>query len=269
MNMSTSALAADADIGDDEPFSGDINFGLFVNETGGKLFYNRNDINNEIGRSEQLGSQYYTLTYQPHDGNADGKFRRIRVTLRDPHLRAVTKVAYFGPDKRAAVDPRQQAMINLTEAAESTIPFTALDLKAVAIARHPDTRSAEIMVELNSENLGWLPTENGKSHVNLILAAMSLNANRDVLASKIETVAQSAPTQDPAQLAKEVMRVKLTIRVPRKTQSVRVVVETEEGGRIGAADLSRQTIDTTPATPAPEPQLVLHQPNWEAPRHHS
>jgi hypothetical protein len=73
-------------------------------------------------------------------------------------------------------------------------------------------------------------------------------------------VAQSAPTQDPAQLAKEVMRVKLTIRVPRKTQSVRVVVETEEG-RIGAADLSRQTIDTTPATPAPEPQLVLHQPN--------
>jgi hypothetical protein len=48
--------------GDDEPFSGDINFGLFVNETGGKLFYNRNDIGNEIRRSEQLGSEYYTLT---------------------------------------------------------------------------------------------------------------------------------------------------------------------------------------------------------------
>jgi len=62
MNMSTSAMDADADIGDDEPFSGDINFGLFVNETGGKLFYNRNDIENEIRRSEQLGSEYYTLT---------------------------------------------------------------------------------------------------------------------------------------------------------------------------------------------------------------
>jgi len=33
-----------------------------VNETGGKLFYNRNDIENEIRRSEQLGSEYYTLT---------------------------------------------------------------------------------------------------------------------------------------------------------------------------------------------------------------
>jgi hypothetical protein len=204
---------------------------------------------------------YYTLTYQPHDGNADGKFRRIRVTLRDPHLHAVTKVGYFGPDRKAAVDPRQQAMVNVTEAAESTIPFTALDVKVFSTARHPDTRSAEIMVELSSRNLGWLPTENGKSSVSLILAAMSLNANRDVLASKIETVTQSAPTQDPAQLSKELMRMKLSIRVPRKTQSVRVVVETEEGGRIGAADLTRQAIDTAPAMPTPEPRLVSHQPN--------
>jgi VWFA-related protein len=261
INTSTSAMDADSSIGDDEPFSGDINFGLFVNETGGKLFYNRNDIDNEIRRSEQLGSEYYTLTYQPHEGNADGKFRRIRVTLRDPHLRAMTKVGYFGPDKNAAVDPRQQTMINMTEAAQSTIPFTALDMKVFAIARHPDTRSAEIMVELDSKNLGWLPTENGKSRVNLNLAAMSLTGNLDVLASKTETVTQSAPTQDPAQLAKEVMRIKLTIRVPRKTQSVRVVVQTEVGGRIGAADLDRRTIDATPATPTPEPQLVSHQPN--------
>ena len=117
ISPSISAMDADASIGDDEPFSGDINFGVFVNETGGKLFYNRNDIENEIRRSEQLGSEYYTLTYQPHDGNADGKFRRIRVTLRDPSLRAVTKVGYFGPDKNAPVDPRQQTMINMTEAA--------------------------------------------------------------------------------------------------------------------------------------------------------
>jgi len=183
------------------------------------------------------------------------------VTLRDPYLRAVTKIGYFGPDKSAPVDPRQQAMINMTEAAQSTIPFTALDMKVFAIARHPDSRSAEILVQLDTKNLGWLPTEKGKSGVNLILAAMRLNGNRDVLASKTETLTQSAPTQDPAQLAKEVMRIKLTIRVPRKTQSVRVVVETEEGGRIGAADLPRQTIDAAPAMPTPEPQLVSHQPN--------
>ena len=52
----------------------------------------------------------------------------------------------------------------------------------------------EIMLELDSKNPGWLPAENGKSRVNLNLAAMSLTGNRGVLASKIETVTQSAPT---------------------------------------------------------------------------
>ena len=116
--------SAAADIGDDDdPFAGDINFGVFVNETGGKLFYNRNDVNREIERSQELGSEYYTLTYQPHEGDADGKFRRIRVTLRDPNLRVVTKAGYFAPAKGTPVDPRQQTMVNLIEAARSTIPF--------------------------------------------------------------------------------------------------------------------------------------------------
>jgi hypothetical protein len=35
----------------------------------------------------------------------------------------------------------------------------------------------------------------------------------------------------------------VSIPVPRKTRSGRVVVETEEGGRIGGADLDRKAID--------------------------
>jgi hypothetical protein len=35
-------------------YSGDINFGIFANETGGKLFYDRNDVNTEIDESEEL-----------------------------------------------------------------------------------------------------------------------------------------------------------------------------------------------------------------------
>jgi hypothetical protein len=62
-----------------------------------------------------------------------------------------------------------------------------------------------------------------------------------------------------------VARLLLTIRVPRKTKSVRVVMETEEGGRIGAADLDRKTIDAAPATPTPEPQLASRGPEYVPP----
>jgi VWFA-related protein len=58
-----SEMSSDAVIGDDDPFSGDISFGVFMNETGGNLFFNQNDVDDEIKRSQVLGSEYYTLTY--------------------------------------------------------------------------------------------------------------------------------------------------------------------------------------------------------------
>ena len=113
-----SMFAAGTELGDDDPFSGAINFGIFVNETGGKLFYNRNDVNTEIEESEELASEYYTLTYQPPEGNVDVRFRRIRVTSRNPDLRVVTKAGYFAMDKEAAVGDRPQAPVNIAEAGQ-------------------------------------------------------------------------------------------------------------------------------------------------------
>jgi VWFA-related protein len=261
-----SAESAAIDIGDDnDPFAGDINYGVFVNETGGKLFYNRNDVDREIARSQELGSEYYTLTYQPHEGDADGKFRRIRVTLRDPNLHAVTKAGYFAPDKNAPLDTRQQTIVNLVEAARSTIPFQALDLAIDGVVRHPDTRTIEFTVLLKPRNRSWEAADNGKSTADLMLTAASLSGNRDLLASRVEPLVVTVNTQDASRLAGVSSPLPVTIRVPRKTQIVRVVVQTEKSGRIGAVELSRKTIDAAPEAPTPEPKLTTRSPDGPHP----
>jgi VWFA-related protein len=252
-------------IGDDDPFAGDINFGVFVNETGGNLFFNRNDINTEIKQSEEWGSEYYTLTYQPSEGNLDGKFRRIRVTLRDPSLRVVTKAGYFSPDKNAAVGPRQQTMVIISEAARSTIPFEALGVTIENLVRHPDTRTAGFTVVLSPRNLDWQPGDDGKSSLDLSLAAASLSGNRDFLATKLESLKVLADNHDPAQLTKIITRVPVTIRIPRKTQNLRVVIQTAGNGRIGTVELDRKTIDNAPEAPTPEPKLIPQPQKQPAP----
>jgi VWFA-related protein len=264
--MSLSAMESDIDLGDSDPFAGDINFGVFVNETGGELFYNRNDVDKLVGRSQRLGSQYYTLTYQPEGDADDGKFRRIRVTLRDRNLQAVTKAGYFAPDKNAPGSPRRRTMMNLAEAARSTVPYTALDVSLSGIVRHPDTRSAGLTVQLKLDNLDWLPTDDGRSIANLILAAVSLSGDSDILASKMERVTVWSTTQDPTRRKESVTKLPITIRIPRKTKSVRVIMETEQGGRLGAADLERKTIDAAPAASTPTPQLKApHRPEYVPP----
>jgi len=54
----------------------------------------------------------------------------------------VTKAGYYAPDEKAPIDPRRQTNVNLAEAARTTIPFAALDLKS----RHraaPENRTAD------------------------------------------------------------------------------------------------------------------------------
>jgi VWFA-related protein len=256
LSMPASAKDSYADFGDHDPFEGGINFGVFVNETGGKLFYNRNDVDQEIERSQQLGSEYYTLSYQPQDVKADDTFRRIRVTLRDRNLHALTKAGYFALG-RVAVTLGQPGMIGVAEAVLSTHPSQAFDLTVSGVVRHPDTNTAELTVQLKSKGLGWGVAGSGPITANLIVEAVSLTARGDILASNVDRVTVWAEAQDPS--------LPLTVQVPRNTQRVRVVVEI--GGRIGTVDLDRQTIDASPVAPTPAirrspngPSLVVSSP---------
>jgi VWFA-related protein len=243
------------DIGDD-PFVGDINFGVFANETGGKVFYNRNDLKGAIVESKEWGSRFYTLTYQPTSVGKDGKFRRIRVTLGNPSLRVVTKAGYYAPDANAPIDPQHQKMLRLAEAIQSTIPFDALSLSLSGVERHPDSRSAEFTVALKSTNLTFQPWEQGTSVAQLIVAAASLDQFGNILASRTQGVTLLSHSLNPVNLPEVVSRFPLTVPVPRKTRRVRVTIQLDDdGGRIGSAELDRQSIDAAPESETPRPQL--------------
>jgi VWFA-related protein len=265
-SVTLSELSAISNFGDDDdPFSGDINFGVFVNETGGKLFYNRNDVNTEINEAQQLGSEFYTLTYQPTAGNMDGKFRRIHVTLRDPNLHAMAKTGYFEPDKTPAADPRQQRLADISEALYSTLPLDTLGVTIANLVRHPDTHTVQFTVLLAPRNIAREPTNDGGSSFDLTLAAASLSGYRDFLATKVLALKVASNSHDSAQLGALVTRIPVTIRIPRKTQTVRVVIQLGANGRTGAAELTRKAIDNAPQAPTPTPQLLPLSQKPQAP----
>ena len=67
--------------------------------TGGRMFKPRSFVNlEEVYRevAEDLRSQY-SLYFSPQNKARDGRFRRLRVEMRRPQLRATTRVGYFAP----------------------------------------------------------------------------------------------------------------------------------------------------------------------------
>jgi len=60
-----------------DPFATGFNFMSFVEQTGGKNFYGRNDLNHEIEDSIARNTNFYTLSYVPSNLIQDGKYRKI------------------------------------------------------------------------------------------------------------------------------------------------------------------------------------------------
>jgi VWFA-related protein len=242
-----------------DPFAGSINFGMLVHNTGGVLFRDRNDVDAELHEVQELGSNYYTLTYQPPAGEPDGKFREVKVTLRDPNLRAITKTGYYAPEPTTKADPvphRVNAMDEISEAAQSNVVFDALGLTIVKVVRHTDRSTAEVTVLLKSTHLRWQTTDDGRSAANITVAAVSLSGRRDLLASKLQRLTVLSSTQDPALLTQSATLVTVSVPVPRHTESVRVVIRAQDGGQIGTAELDHKTLGTAPESPTPGPQLL-------------
>jgi len=210
-----------------------IYFTNFVDGTGGKTF-NLNNLATELGESVALGSDYYTLTYQPHETEPDGSFRRVKVTLKNPNLQAITKVGYFAPESKEVAQSDNSVVDNLTEAAMATMPFNTLDLKVTSVVRHPDARSVEITLQVADKKLAWQATDSGQSSATVIVTGVSRSVSymgrEDVLASRIAKFYLLAGSQDPARLAEAKPEVRLTLPYPKQTKNVRVALAINDGG---------------------------------------
>ena len=69
-----------------------------ASQTGGRAFYNRNDIDHAIALSVAEGSTYYSLAYYPEDKDLNGKFRKIEIKLDRRGLQARYRKGYFAVD---------------------------------------------------------------------------------------------------------------------------------------------------------------------------
>ena len=66
-----------------------------ADRTGGRAFYNRNDIEVGIGSSINDGSIYYALSYYPDNHQWDGRFRRIEIKTSRPGVSLRYRMGYY------------------------------------------------------------------------------------------------------------------------------------------------------------------------------
>lgn len=77
-------------------------------DTGGKAFYNTNDLAGALTRAIDDGAHYYTLVYTPANKKMDGGYRRIEVRLKEGGFDLAYRHGYFAGDS-AASEPKENS----------------------------------------------------------------------------------------------------------------------------------------------------------------
>jgi VWFA-related protein len=108
-------------------------------QTGGKAFYNTNDLNRAIRDSMEDGSTYYTLGYYPENKDWDGRFRRISVKVNRPGVKLHYRQGFFAvePKEYGKQDPKILAVdigsaLDIHNPISTALPFQAIVLPPTA-----------------------------------------------------------------------------------------------------------------------------------------
>jgi VWFA-related protein len=154
-------------------------------KTGGKAYYNTNNIEGAVRKSLEDGSTYYTLGYYPENKTWDGKFRRIAVKATRPGIKLHYRVGYYAvePKSFASLDQAQKTN-ELAKAMSLDFPTsTALFFQAAVVQPSSGTNKVLVNYAVDSHGLTFDSGNDGLQHASVDCAVIVYSAKREAIQS--------------------------------------------------------------------------------------
>jgi len=166
-------MGASMDGDSDDRLAAHTTMNDLADKTGGRAFYNRNDLDRSILESMNDGSIYYTLGYYPDNTQWNNQFRNIRVKVNHPGVKLHYRAGYFAVDREAAAqaNPARQEQ-ELDQAMRLEWPIsTGLPFQAhVAPPSGPANTHVVIQYAIDPKALNFQTDNQGLQRVDLLCA---------------------------------------------------------------------------------------------------
>jgi VWFA-related protein len=216
--------------------TGELLFEQLAPQTGGRIFRGLNDLDAQIARSVEDGDSFYALSYYPSNRVWDGKFRSLRVVMRNTELIARTRNGYYAdPD----LPPSPQEMDRLlSRAVINPLSYHSLELQASASLSGKQTRTANITVDIDANQLHWETPANGKRRCEITVVTAGFSSKGTVVAHALKELEVVVDEKKYVDLTKKGMVMNLAMALPSNAVRMRVVARDSTNGNMGTADLT-------------------------------
>ena len=223
-----------------------------ADKTGGKAYYNRNDIDNALGDGIEDGSTYYMIGYYPQNKNWDGRFRKIELKTRRQGIKLRYRTGYFAVDRAAYLAKHpEQTDIDFSQALNLESPITsALQFEAEVNPPIADSTTVRLRYAIDPSEIQFTPAADGLQHAQVDCAVRAFAPKDLEKPVKTEGTKMNADLK-PDALAKiksSFFPCELKIDLPPGQYLLRLAVRDGTSGNVGSANAQV----TVPARPVAE-----------------
>jgi VWFA-related protein len=208
-------------------------------QTGGRIFFERNDVDQEIADSIGAGDICYTVSYSPSNRNFDGRFRKIKVVLPGhPELRVRTRDGYYGlPDSFAANG--KEADDQISEALHSPLFYSGVPFFSTIVTVVRDPPRARVSLTVDADAFTWTPVSKGRMEAKMDVAVADFSSKDQLL----HTVTRSytAFLRQEQLKSRDSKKITAHIEAPVSLTAtrLRLVVRDQATGHIGTANIAQ------------------------------
>jgi VWFA-related protein len=255
--------AADTDL-----FQRHSSMNELADATGGKAFYNGNDIAGALRDAQSDGSQFYTLTYTPPADAKPGQFRNIEVNVQGKGLRVRYRKGYYTPDATrnglADLNSKKTSFSMQAMAPQSSEVLFQLEVtKPATNIENAKIIGAPIfealphgMYQLNAlvdfSTLQFSPDADGKMHGVIDVATVIYDKNGKVLDSRNDRATLALDDARYQAMLKSGMRYHQVVALPDKGDGyVRVAVHDAMTDKLGTVQISMASVRESGAKSRP------------------
>ena len=204
----------------------------FADMTGGRAFYNRNELSNSFREAGQDSSSYYMLSYYLDPKNTQPGWRKLSVKVRRDDARVRARSGFFAT--QALADPQSGRQMDIAVALQSPLDYTALPLTVrwLQAAGKGGKKKVGFEIELPANSATIDATDNNS--MNLEFVAVARTPTGESAAQFSQTITPKLRPEGIEQVRSSGITYNNVLELAPGEYTVRFVVRDNISGRTGS-----------------------------------
>jgi len=224
--------------------------------TGGKAFYNRNDLDHAIGNSIDDGSVYYTLAYYPANKDWNGKFRKLQVKVTRPGVKLRHRLGYYAVDPRTFTEQnRKQQAVLFGDALNPDSPAATGLMFEAGVIQPSEKTQYKVLVNfaVDPHGISFETQSDGTHHAQVDCVVQAYSGKGNLIKTEASTITADLKPETFARVMQtNAFPCQQSVSLPAGNYNLRLGVRDDTTGLVGTTS-AKVTVPPAALAPPAEP----------------